>query len=421
MSVPTPPQEPGDPWALRNPDDPWGPPQPAGPATPSVFAPGGPGSDTAPLFAPPADTLGRPVTAPRRRAWPLLLGVVALTLVAALLGGLAGAWYAGRDDARLTDSGASLGAVPTGSLSRPADSVAGIAQRVLPTVVSIDVSGGGGGGTGSGFVIRADGYVLTNNHVVADAAGGGDIRVQFNDGSTAAAQIVGRSPSYDLAVIKVDKAGLPVSTLGDSDAVVVGDTAIAIGSPLGLAGTVTSGIISAVNRPVTTGRDDGTERSFISALQTDAAINPGNSGGPLVDGRARVIGVNSAIATLSAGLGQSGSIGLGFSIPINQARRVAEELIRDGVATYPIIGANLDAQYSGDGVRLAAVVDGGPADQAGLAAGDVVTAIDGTAVAQADDLIVEIRRRAPGDSIELTYQRDGAEQQATVTLGSAEG
>jgi putative serine protease PepD len=417
VTTPTPPPDPFASWTQRPPADPWGP-----PAGPDAGAAGRPAEDTAPLVFPAApDTLGRPLQPPRRRVGAVVAGAVLLTVVAALLGGLAGAWYASRDDDQLTDTGASLGAVPTGSLSRPADSVAGIAQRVLPTVVSIEVSTGAGGGTGSGFVIRSDGYVLTNNHVVTDAAGGGEIAVQFNDGSLAAAQIVGRSPSYDLAVLKVDRTGLPVAVLGDSDAVVVGDSAIAVGSPLGLAGTVTSGIISAKNRPVTTGRDDGTERSYISALQTDAAINPGNSGGPLVDGQAKVIGVNSAIATLSGGLGQSGSIGLGFSIPINQARRVAEELIQDGVATYPIIGANLDAQFAGDGIRLAAVVDGGPADAAGLQAGDVVTSIDGQPVSQADDLIVEIRRRAPGDTIEITYERDGQEGQATVTLGSAEG
>jgi len=367
------------------------------------------------------DTLGRPLAPPRpRRATPLVAAGLAIALVAGGVGGAVGAALADRNNAPLTDSGASLGAVPAGTLSRPADSVAGIAQRVLPTVVSIEVVAGSSADTGSGFILRSDGYILTNNHVVAAAAGGGQITVQFNDGSTTPAKIVGRSPAYDLAVIKVARSGLAVSVLGNSDAVVVGDQSIAIGSPLGLAGTVTAGIISAVNRPVTTGTS-GSQQSYISALQTDAAINPGNSGGPLVDGRGRVIGVNSAIATLSSGTTQSGSIGVGFSIPINQARRVAEQIIRTGSATYPVIGASLDPAYTGTGVRIQQVTPGGPAQTAGMQAGDVVIFADGKAVDAPADLVVAIRTEQPGQVLHLTYRRGAAVMNADIVLGSRTG
>jgi putative serine protease PepD len=250
--------------------------------------------------------------------------------------------------------------------------------------------------------------------------------VHFTDGSTSTGQIVGTSPAYDLAVVKVARTGLPVAPLGNSDDVVVGDLCIAVGSPLGLAGTVTSGIISATHRPVTTGPADtstGAQSSYLSALQTDAAINPGNSGGPLVDAQGRVIGVNSAIATLSAsGTGQSGSIGLGFSIPINQARRIAEQLIQRGYATFPVIGANLDPTYTGPGVRLQTVTAGGGADRSGLRAGDIVVSVDGSPVSAADELIVAIRSKLPGDSLRIGYQRGGSGvRTVTVILGQERG
>jgi putative serine protease PepD len=405
------------------------------PPDPAGTTDGTDGSDTlSDLFTDPAvgfDTLGGPVQAreqqaPRRRGTvALVVGAILLALVCGVVGGVVGAWWVQRPST-LYDSGASLGTPPTGTLARPADSVAGIAQRVLPVVVSIDVRGADGGGTGSGFVIRSDGYLLTNNHVVADAATGGTLTVHFNDGSTSSARIVGRSPAYDLAVLKVQRTGLPVATLGNSDTVVVGDECIAVGSPLGLAGTVTTGIISATHRPVTTGASDGTEPSYLSALQTDAAINPGNSGGPLVDAQGRVIGVNSAIATLgssSLDSGQSGSIGLGFSIPVNQARRVAEQLIQRGYATHPVVGASLDPAYDGEGVRISRVQAGGGAAQAGLQAGDVVVTVDGAPVTAPEQLIVAIRSKQPGDTVVLGVRRGGtgATEQVTVTLGEARG
>jgi len=324
-------------------------------------------------------------------------------------------------------SASMIGNTPAPSISLPAssgdtspradDSIAGIAQAVLPVVVSIDVSSSQGSGTGSGFIIRStanESFVLTNNHVVDGAGGSQDITVTFQDQTQETATIVGTDASYDLAVLRIDRGNLPVAALGDSDDVVVGDATIAIGSPLGLTGTVTSGIVSALNRPVTAG--DATDVSFISAIQTDAAINPGNSGGPLVNSRGEVIGINSAIATTGSSVsGQSGSIGLGFAIPINQARRVATELIETGSSSYPVIGVQLDMSYEGQGALVQSVVEGGPASETELAAGDVITAIDGVKVSDGTELVVRIRAKNPGDVVELTLE-DGTVIE--VTLGS---
>jgi putative serine protease PepD len=242
---------------------------------------------------------------------------------------------------------------------------------------------------------------------------------------------VGTSASYDLAVLKVNAKGLDALPLGNSDSVVVGDPVIAIGSPLGLSGTVTSGIVSAKNRPVTAGESGGSDSAYINAIQTDAAINPGNSGGPLVNLQGEVVGVNSAIATVGGSLtGEGGNIGVGFAIPINQARRTVEQILDTGEAQFPIIGASLDGAYDGEGARIASsastngtapIVPGGPAERAGLKPGDVVVAIDGKAVADSSELIVAIRSRSPGDTISLTVRRDGDERTVKVTLGSSKG
>ncbi|HEX2497796.1 MAG TPA: trypsin-like peptidase domain-containing protein, partial [Actinomycetes bacterium] len=280
---------------------------------------------------------------------------VAALVVGGAAGGLAGYYVADRQNDQVHDSSVSLDAPPARGLERAPDSIAGIADAVLPSVVKIEVSGIGREGTGSGFVIRDDGYILTNNHVVAAADDGGLLQVRFGEARPVDASIVGRDPRTDLAVIKVmEGAGLTAATLGNSDGVVVGDPVVAIGSPLGLAGTVTSGIVSAKNRTVIAGGAESEESSFISAIQTDAAINPGNSGGPLVDSRGQVIGVNSAIATLGEGIGgeQPGSIGLGFAIPINDARRIAEQLIADGTADHAVIGVALDMRFEDGGARI---------------------------------------------------------------------
>ena len=310
------------------------------------------------------------------------------------------------------------------TIERKPDSIAGIAARVSPSVVSIEVSKGNNGGTGSGFFLDSTGHILTNNHVISFAAtAGASIRVRLANGKTYDAKLVGRDVSYDLAVIKIKVTDAPALQLGDSDAVQVGDGVIAVGSPLGLTVTVTSGIVSEKNRSVTSG--GGTrESSFINAIQTDAAINPGNSGGPLVDLSGAVIGINSAIATTGSGFGgQSGSIGLGFAIPINQARKTADQLIKNGSSTYPIMGVSLDISYSGAGAKIPetpeSVTPGGPAARAGIKPGDVIIEIDGKAVNTADEAIVKVRSLNVGDKIKIKYQRQGVTKEVSLVLIAA--
>ncbi|TWD73253.1 putative serine protease PepD [Kribbella amoyensis] len=300
-------------------------------------------------------------------------------------------------------------------------SVSAVAQTLLPSVVQLKVEGADNSkATGSGFVIDTAGHILTNNHVVSAAAKGGSIQVVTQQGASTTARLVGRSPAYDLAVVQVSGLKAPSVQFGRSDLAIVGQDVVAIGSPLGLAGTVTSGIVSAKNRPVTAGGEG--EISYINALQTDAAINPGNSGGPLVDMNARVIGVNSAIATVrGAEEGSSGNIGLGFAIPIDQARRTAQQLIADGKASYPVIGANVDLRFEGEGARVGEVNPGSPAQRAGLRTGDVVTKINNKLVDSAEALIVSIRTHRPGETVRLDYERAGRPRQANVTLGSQIG
>jgi putative serine protease PepD len=370
-----------------------------------------------------------PADPPRRSrgGGSVILLAAGVALVTGLAGGFAGGWLAGGARERVVrDPSFTLPAPSAGTTQRSAGTVPAVANRVLPSVVALRVSGGGQEGTGSGFVIEG-GYILTNNHVVSAAAGGGGITVVFQDGSQAKGSIVGRDPSYDLAVVKADTDGRTPLPLGDSDGVVVGDSVIAVGAPLGLQGTVTTGIVSARNRPVVAG-DEG-ETAFINAIQTDAAINPGNSGGPLVDATGRVIGINSAIARApGSGAGQAGNIGLGFAIPSNQARRTAEELVRTGRSSHPVVGVLLDETYTGPGVRVAtgpragqpAVTPGGPAARAGIRPGDVVLAVDGVPVAAPEELVVQVRAKAVGDSAVLTVRRDGRTQEVTVRLAASQ-
>ena len=346
----------------------------------------------------------------KKRSLPTA-SLVVLALVAGLLGGVLG----GDATKGLISSGVNL-VSSTSTIERSPDSVAGLAARVLPSVVSIETTSADGGATGSGFVIDANGYLLTNNHVVADSL---TIKVLLTDGREFAARILGRDESYDLAVLKIEASGLKALQFGDSEKVQVGDPVIAIGSPLGLSGTVTQGIISAKNRPVTAGDDESdSATSFISALQTDAAINPGNSGGPLVDATGAVIGVNSAIASL--GSSGSGSIGLGFAIPINQARKTADQLIKNGKATYPVIGVAIDMNYNGVGALIAksasAILPGGPAAKAGLRAGDLITEIDGKKINAPEELIVEVRTHNVGDEVTITYIRGTKTNTAKLIL-----
>lgn len=345
-----------------------------------------------------------------------LRSAVVLSIVVGVVAGAIGASSSG------SLFGHSVNLVKSSSaIERPVGSVAEISQRVLPSVVSIEAKSSDGGATGSGFVIDSRGYILTNNHVIASsAADGGKIFVRLSDGRDFPATVVGRDSSYDLAVLKIANTSLKALQFGDSDKVAVGDSVIAIGSPLGLAGTVTLGIISAKDRPVTAG-ESSSESSFINALQTDAAINPGNSGGPLVDSTGSVIGVNSAIAALGYTYGaQRGSIGLGFAIPINQARKTAEQLIRTGKATYPVIGISVDMTFRGDGALIrnsaSAIVAGGPAAKAGLKPGDIITELAGRTVNSAEELIVAIRSQSVGERVSITYSRKGKVLSTSVTL-----
>lgn len=306
------------------------------------------------------------------------------------------------------------------TLGAPTIDVKSIAAVVTPSVVSIKVVAAAGTGTGSGSIYKSDktsSFIITNNHVIEAAATGGTITVELLNGDVVPAQIVGRDIAYDLAVIKINRGNLPTVTVGDSSKISVGESVVAIGSPLGLASTVTSGIISALNRPVTTGTI-GAE-SYVNAIQTDAAINPGNSGGALLDSQGRIIGVNSAIATLSSG-GTSGSIGLGFSIPINEAKRVIDELIANGKSTRPVLGVFFDTTYTGTGAKIGRLSPNEGAEKAGIPAGSVITSIDGVKIADQVGAIVKIRSYAPGTTITVTVELPtGGAKSFKVTLGTA--
>ncbi|MFE5852507.1 S1C family serine protease [Streptomyces sp. NPDC056500] len=375
-------------------------------------------------------------------------GLVAAVLVAALVvggvGGGIGYWAAERNDDGINSTTVSAADTPK-DLKRDPGTVASVASKALPSVVTIEAkaSGGGGGGdieggqeeggTGTGFVYDQEGHILTNNHVVASAADSGTLSVTFSNGKEYDAEVVGRAQGYDVAVLKLKNApaGLAPLALGDSEKVAVGDSTIAIGAPFGLSNTVTTGIISAKNRPVASGDGSSGKSSYMSALQTDASINPGNSGGPLLDSRGAVIGINSAIQSTGGGFGQTqaGSIGLGFAIPINQAKNVAEQLIKSGEPVYPVIGATVDMAGKGAGAKIAsqgaggtaAVVAGGPAAKAGLKSGDVITSFNDKPIDSGPTLISEIWNHKPGDKVTVTYDRAGKENKITLTLGQREG
>ncbi|MFI2353872.1 trypsin-like peptidase domain-containing protein [Streptomyces anulatus] len=365
----------------------------------------------------------------------LVAAVAVAALVAGGIGGALGFWAADRNNDGNGGGSTTISASDTPrDLKRPAGTVAGVAAKALPSVVTIDAQGGDGeGGTGTGFVYDKEGHILTNNHVVASAAESGELSATFSDGKKYAAEVVGRAQGYDVAVLKLKNPpqGLAPLPLGNSEGVAVGDSTIAIGAPFGLSNTVTTGIISAKNRPVASGDGSSNKNSYMSALQTDASINPGNSGGPLLDATGAVIGINSAIQSTGGGLGQSqaGSIGLGFAIPINQAKNVAEQLIKTGKPVYPVIGATVTMEEKTGGAAISAegaggtpaVTPNGPAADAGLKAGDVITKFNDTVIDSGPTLIGEIWTRKPGEKVTLTYERDGKTATAEVTLGQREG
>ncbi|WP_343601167.1 trypsin-like peptidase domain-containing protein [Mycobacterium sp.] len=385
--------------------------------------------------APPAGPMPRRVGEKRSRGGLLAAGALAIAVVSAGIGGAVASVveHAGQP------IGASVGATAGGAApSMPAGNVPGgsveqVAAKVVPSVVMLETNLGRQSEEGSGIILTSDGLILTNNHVVAAAADAGHdgapggppkTTVTFSDGRTAPFSVVGTDPTTDIAVVRVqDMTGLSPITLGSSANLRVGQPVVAIGSPLGLEGTVTNGIVSALNRPVSTTGESGNQNTVLDAIQTDAAINPGNSGGALVNMNGDLVGVNSAIATLGGDSpeGQGGSIGLGFAIPIDQAKRIADELIRTGTASHASLGVQVTSDKSVPGAKVVEVVPDGAAAGAGLPGGVVVTKVDDRPINSADALVAAVRSRAPGDKVTLTYlDPSGDSKTVRVTLGKAQ-
>jgi putative serine protease PepD len=303
-----------------------------------------------------------------------------------------------------------------------------IAKEVLPTVVTISASGAGGAGTGSGEVIKSDGYILTNNHVIAPAASGGTLNVLFSDGKTAAAKLVGRDALTDLAVIKVDETGLPAIPIGESSTLQVGQPVVVLGAPLGLSSTVTSGIVSALGRTIHVPGENQQNALLLNAIQTDASINPGNSGGAMVNCAGQLVGVPTAGASVPSASGESngGSIGLGFAIPSDLAIREANEIISTGrvsraylgVQATPVTPEVASANSVSPGLYVTAVDPAGPGQAAGLRVGDIITTIDGQPAQSTDQLALLTLTKNPGDKVELGYQRNGQASTTTLTLAT---
>jgi S1-C subfamily serine protease len=351
------------------------------------------------------------------------LVLLAVLLVGAIGGGVGYFLTRKAAEAPLLSHDSQLSHVSPG-ITRQPGSVADIAERIMPAVVSIEVRVGNSGATGSGVVIDGDdGYIVTNNHVVSGAADNSDaeIRAVFSDGSGSAARIVGRDPASDVAVIKVDKPGLVTASLGESKDVVVGDPVVAIGSPLGLAGTVTSGIVSALDRPVRLSGEGSDTNAVISAIQTDAPINPGNSGGALVDASGAVVGINTAIASLGGNGTSGGSIGLGFAIPIDTVRDIAQQLIATGSAVHATLGVNTRSVTDGtrDGALVLNVERGSAGDKAGIKEQDVVIAVDDQPVGSSEELTVAIDAHKPGDTVSVEVVRGGSSSTVKATLDKA--
>lgn len=438
--VPPNPQDPGGYHQARSgPGGPHGPHGPAGPPHPHPQPPGGPAgypNPTAPMPAAAPAQYGQqyapappqPERRPRRGipAWMVLSGMLVVALIAGGAGGLAGNYLnLGEDSAATADEEEpSINEPPPEAPERDPDTIAGVAQRVSPSVVSILSAGSRVQGGGSGFVIEGD-YVVTNDHVSAALEEDG-IVVEFSDGNTSEASVVGADPGSDLSVLALEEPqDVEALEFSDSDEAIVGDEVIAIGAPLGLAGTVTQGIISAVDRPVSPDETEAVNQFY--AIQTDAAINPGNSGGPLVDVQGGVIGVNSMIITMGGFMDEpSGNIGLGFAIPANEAENVVEGLIEDGGtgSEYADIGAVLDLESPIAGAVVSdeddALESGGPADEAGLEAGDVIVSLEGRRVNSGQELLAMLRDYEPGDEVEIEYERAGSRDSVELTLVSSD-
>ncbi|MEV1294578.1 trypsin-like peptidase domain-containing protein [Pseudonocardia sp. NPDC049635] len=415
-----PPQEPPtDRWEV--PVNPWARPGPQAPVYPGEQYPSYPRAHYPGTAAYPTEQqqqqypyatgVAQPPPSRFRRTVALIVGGLILALVAGAIGGAIGA-----DITRSAASGggALAGPLPEVESDLPVTPVEAVAARVLPSVVQLRVEGGagntGGRGEGSGMVISDDGLILTNNHVVEPAAAGGTLRAVLHDGRVAVGSIVGQDPQSDVALVRVQLGGLVPVELGNSDAVRVGQQVTAIGSPLGLGGSVSTGIVSALDRAVSVGGEAGNDSTVLNAIQTDAAINPGNSGGPLVDMEGRVVGINSAIATAGPG---GGSIGVGFSIPMNQARRIADQLRTGGPATHAVLGVEVTDDPQLGGARIQTVTPGGAAEQAGLVPQDLVVRLGDQRISTGTDLQAAVRSQPPGTSVELQLEN----RTVQVTLG----
>ncbi|MFN8191424.1 MAG: trypsin-like peptidase domain-containing protein [Nocardioidaceae bacterium] len=370
-----------------------------------------------------------PAAEPRpRRSRGIGAGVMAASLVLGAGAGVGGSvlWNSTQDGTTTTASSANASPAVHQGAAPATGSVEQVASAVLPSVVKIDVAGSTEAGSGSGIILSSDGEILTNNHVVEIAGDGGSIEVLFNDGSHASAKVLGTDPLTDTAVIKADGvSGLTPATIGQSGQLRVGQQVVAIGSPFGLQSTVTSGIVSALNRPVNVGQDNAGNATVYPAIQTDAAINPGNSGGPLVDMNGDVVGINASIRTASSNTGsESGSIGLGFSIPIDEVMPIVDQMVKGETPTHAKMGVSIGNVTGGstslieEGAEVGSVTPGSAAAKAGLQQGDIITKVDDQQITGADSLIATVRSYRPGDQVTVTWERNGKEMTATVTLGS---
>jgi putative serine protease PepD len=386
----------------------------------------------------------QPTTAPRGRGLAVAVLVGALVLGGAAGVGGSAVYRAFNDETVGTTTSNTSGDFQATKTTLVQDgTVEKVANAVLPSVVKVNVTGQSGSGSGSGIVLSKDGEILTNNHVVAGVGDNGSISVSFNDGTTKKATVVGTDPLTDIAVIKVDGAsGLVPASLGKSGSLRVGQAVVAVGSPYGLNATVTSGIVSALNRPVSVSsqQDQTPQNPFgqqpgqpqagkdlsttYPAIQTDAAINPGNSGGPLVDMSGRVVGINSSIRTASSGALSSdsgGSIGLGFAIPIDEVLPIVNQITNGDKPTHARLGVTV-SDVTGNsltqGAQLQSIENGGAAAKAGLKNGDVITKVDGQVVDGSESLVATIRGHRPGEQVEITYLRGGTSNTTTAALGS---
>ena len=409
--------------------------------TPSVPPPSGAPYDPPPPAQHPVFPFGGPPPTPpagaatRRRSGRTVLAASVVT-TSLLVGGAAGvagaaAWDHWNPNGSGTAATSASGRTTSPVVNTPASpaangSVQQVAQEVLPSVVKIDVSGPQESGSGSGIILSSDGQILTNNHVVAIAGKSGTISVSFNDGTSAKAKVLGTDPLTDTAVIQAENVnGLTPATIGKSSDLAVGEGVVAIGSPFGLESTVTSGIVSALNRPVDVGSDGQGNTTTYPAIQTDAAINPGNSGGPLVDLNGHVVGIDASIQTsTSSGTEQGGSIGLGFAIPIDEVMPIVKQMINGETPTHARLGISVSdvANNSGaqvtEGAQVRQVTSGSTASDAGLASGDIITKVDNTQITSSDSLVATIRSYRPGDSVTITYLQHGQTKTVKLTLDS---